>query len=165
MKKLVVLLGTVLALSIMIGSVHAEVFIPKNEFRGYYDQYGIYTAVGVVRNLENQTIIPTVMIHVNDSNQIISQEFIMSSIEPGADLPFKIKVPEVNGSNPILESSQIKFTTTEHTPTKIQVIYDKTLIKHPDGHTSGYIINNGTATGNNVVVFAAIYGKDGKFMK
>jgi hypothetical protein len=163
-KPLMMFFATVLVFTVMISTANAEVFIPQNEFRGYFDQYGIYTAVGVVRNLENQTVIPTVTVNVNDSGHIVSQEFIMAPIEPAADLPFKIKVPEVNSSNPILGMPQIKFATTNHTPTNIEVIYDKTLEKHVDGHTSGYIINNGTVTGHNVVVFAAIYGKDGKFM-
>ena len=163
-RSLLVLFATILVVAVMFGTANAEVFIPNNEFRGYFDQYGIYTAVGVVRNLENQTVIPTVTVYVNDSNQVISQEFIMSPIAPTTDLPFKIKVPNVNGSNPILETPHIGFVTTRNISTDIQVIYDKTLVKHADGHTSGYILNNGTVAGHHIRVYAAIYGKDGKFM-
>ncbi len=163
-RPLLVLFATTLVLTIIFGTVNAEVFIPKNEFRGYFDQYGIYTAAGVVRNLENQTVIPTVTIYVNDSNRNVSQEFMMSPIAPTTDLPFKIKVPDVNGSNPILGTPHIEFVPTHNIPTNIQVLYDKTLVKHADGHMSGYILNNGTVTGHNIVVYAAIYGKDGKFM-
>lgn len=163
-RSLIVFFVTALLLIVMVGSANAEVFIPNNEFRGYFDQYGIYTAVGVVRNLENQTVVPTITINVNDSNHIVSQEFIMAPIEPSMDLPFKIKVPEVNDQNALLDVPNIKFVTTNHISTDIQVVYDKTLVKHSDGHTSGYITNNGTTTGYNVVVYAAIYGKDGKFM-
>ena len=163
-RALLILFATTLVLAVMSGTVNAEVFIPNNEFRGYFDQYGIYTVVGVVRNLENHTVIPTVTVYVNDSNQIVSQEFIMGPISPTTDLPFKVKVPNVNGSNPILETPHIEFVTTKNIPTDIQVIYDKTLVKHTDGHTSGYILNNGTVTGHHIRVYAAIYGKDGKFM-
>ncbi|HEU5220984.1 MAG TPA: hypothetical protein VFU58_02890, partial [Candidatus Nitrosotalea sp.] len=38
------------------------------------------------------------------------------------------------------------------------------LKKHSDGHETGFIINNDTSTAHGVRVYAAIYGKDGKFL-
>jgi len=66
--------------------------------------------------------------------------------------------------NAILEKPEVSFVAAKHNATDIQVIYDTTLVKHADGHTSGFIINNDTVTAYNIKVYAVIYGKDGKFL-
>ena len=46
----------------------AEVFVPVDEYVGYYDSNGIYTVVGNVKNELDFAIIPTISISVIDDN-------------------------------------------------------------------------------------------------
>jgi hypothetical protein len=142
----------------------ADVWIPDNEFLGYYDSNGIYTVVGAVKNTENISIIPSIIISVKDDDKEISENFTLSVVNSGKDIPFKIKILEVEGKNAILKKPQVNFIASRHDSLDIDVIYDKTLIKHPDGHTSGFILNNDTSPAYGVRVYAVIYGKDGKVL-
>ena len=45
----------------------------------------------------------------------------------------------------LLETPQVNFIATNHNFTDIEIIYDKTLKKHADGHESGFIVNNDTS--------------------
>jgi hypothetical protein len=144
--------------------VSANVWIPDNEFLGYYDSNGMYTVVGAVKNTESVPIIPSIIINVKDGDWEIADNFTLSIVNSGKDIPFKIKIPEVEGKNVILEKPQVSFVTSDHDAFNIDVIYDRTLIKHPDGHTSGFILNNDTSPAYGVRVYAVIYGKDGKVL-
>jgi hypothetical protein len=142
----------------------AEVWIPDNEFSGYYDANGVYTVIGAVKNTENYTIVPEITININDSGKEISESYTLSAIDSAKDLPFKVVIPSIESKNAVLEKPKVTFIQTNHNSPNIQVIYDKTLVKHPDGHTSGFIVNNGTTTYHDVRVYAVIYGKDGKML-
>ena len=143
--------------------VNAEVWIPDNEFGGYFDSNGAYTVTGAVKNTQNFAIVPTITININDNGNMVSNSYTLSIVDASKDIPFKIKIPLVN-KNAILEKPDVSFVPAKHNATNIQVIYDTTLIKHADGHTSGFIINNDTITAYGVKVYAVIYGKDGKFL-
>ena len=145
-------------------SASANVWIPDNEFKAYYDVNGTYTVIGAVKNTEDKPIIPSVTFNVKDSNQEVSETYTLSIVDPGKDIPFKITLPQVESKNVILETPHVSFITVAHQALKIEVIYDKTLTKHVDGHTSGFIVNNDTNTAYGVKVYAVIYGKDGKFL-
>jgi len=145
-------------------SASANVWIPDNEFLGYYDSNGMYTVVGAVKNTESVAIVPSITINVKDGDREISDNFTLSIVNSEKDIPFKIKMPEVEGKNAILEKPQVGFATSGHDALNIDVIYDRTLIKHPDGHTSGFILNNDTFPAYGVRVYAVIYGKDGKVL-
>lgn len=142
----------------------ANVWIPDNEFLGYYDSNGTYTVVGAVKNTESIPILPSITINVKDEGKEISNNYTLSVINSEKDIPFKIKIPEVQGNNATLEKPQVSFIKSNHDSLNIDVIYDRTLIKHPDGHTSGFILNNDTSPGYGVRVYAVIYGKDGKVL-
>ena len=149
---------------VSIHYANAEVWIPDNEFGGYFDSNGTYTVIGAVKNTENIAIVPTITINIKESGQVISNSYTLSTVDSSKDTPFKIKIPEVESKNTILEKPEVSFVPAKHNALNIQVIYDTTLIKHADGHTSGYIINNDTITAYGVKVYAVIYGKDGKFL-
>jgi len=85
-------------------------------------------------------------------------------VNPSKDIPFKIKLAEVQDKNAILEKPDATFVSTDNSAINVDVIYDKTLVKHIDGHTTGFIFNNGTIPVYDVKVYAVIYGKDGKFL-
>ena len=142
----------------------AEVWIPDNEFGGYFDSNGVYTVIGAVKNTQNVAIVPTITINIKDNENMISNSYTLSIVDTGKDIPFKIKVPHVESKNAILEKPDVNFVLAKHNAIDIQVIYGTTLIKHADGHTSGFIINNDTVSAYEVKVYAVIYGKDGKFL-
>ena len=143
---------------------NAEVWIPNNEFGGYFDSNGTYTVIGAVKNTENVAIVPTITINIKDNDKTISDFYTLLIVDAGKDIPFKIKIPQIQSKNAILEKPDVIFVLTKHNAANIQVIYDTTLIKHADGHTSGFIINNDTVSAYGVKVYAVIYGKDGKFL-
>lgn len=145
-------------------SASANVWIPDNEFSGFYSANGTYTVIGAVKNTEANTIIPTITINVKDNDKTISEKYILSTTNSQKDIPFNIKILQVEGKNATLEKPQVSFIVTNHNSTDIEIIYDKTLKKHADGHETGFIINNDTSTAFGVRVYAAIYGKDGKFL-
>ncbi|HEV2193153.1 MAG TPA: peptidase [Nitrosopumilaceae archaeon] len=144
--------------------VNAEVWIPDNEFGGYFDSNGVYTVIGAVKNTENVAIVPTITINIKDNEKIISDSYTLSIVDASKDIPFKIKIPLIENKNAILEKPDVNFVLAKHNSRDIQVIYDSTLVKHADGHTSGVIINNDTVSAYGVKVYAVIYGKDGKFL-
>jgi hypothetical protein len=141
----------------------ANVWIPDDEFLGYYDSNGTYTVVGAVKNTEDKPIIPSIIINVKDGEKEIADNFTLSIVNSGKDIPFKLKIP-VESKNAILEKPQVNFIISSHDSLNVDVIYDRTLVKHPDGHTSGFILNNDTSTAYGVRVYAVIYGKDGRVL-
>ena len=139
----------------------AEVFVPTNEYAGYFDSNGIYTVVGNVKNDVNYTIVPTISVSVIDGTEEFSEIIQHVSLGSGDEIPFKIKFPEVLGPSPILMPAKLSFEKTMTAPINtIDVIYDQTLIVHEDGHLTGRIINTGTAIISDFKIFAVIHGFD-----
>ena len=52
---------------------YADVFIPDNEYTGYYDYEGIYTVVGNVKNQNDFALLPTITISVLDDKTKITK--------------------------------------------------------------------------------------------
>ena len=167
MKEYVVLPSLMILVAIgffSMNNVLAEVWIPDNEFSGYYDTNGTYTVIGAVKNTENYSIIPKITVNVNDNGKNVSEFYTLSVVDSGKDIPFKLALTSIESKNAILEKPEVNFTQTNQNSPRIDVIYDKTLIKHPDGHTTGFIVNNDTVSYHDVRVYAVIYGKDGKML-
>lgn len=157
--------ATLIGLGIItVHSASANVWIPDNEFMGFYNANGTYTVIGAVKNTEASSIIPTITINVKDNDKTVSERYTLSTVDSQKDIPFNIKILQVGGKNATLEKPQISFVATNHNSTDIEIIYDKTLKKHADGHETGFITNNDSSTAYGVRVYAAIYGKDGKFL-
>lgn len=160
-------ISTILTLFAIWTISHAafgDVWIPDNEFLGYYDSDGVYTVVGAVKNTQDSPIIPNLIINVRDGENQVFDNFTLSTINPDKDLPFKLKIPEVKDRQAKLETPLVSFQKSSKYAMNVDVIYDKTLLKHTDGHTSGYVINNDTSPVYNLRVYAVIYGKDGKIL-
>jgi len=154
-----------LILSLIISQfASAEVWIPESEFTGYFDYNGIYTVVGAVKNSEEYAVIPTVEIKIQDGDRIVSESYTLPTANPSKDIPFKIKFAQVSSENPILEKPTVTFVTTTNERGSVEVVYDKTLVKHSDGHTSGFIINNGFLPTYGVKVYALIHGEGSKLI-
>jgi len=156
------ILFTMTLLSFHLAS--ANVWIPNDELGAYYDSNGTYTVVGAVKNSEDKAIVPTIDINVKVGDRTISKSYTLSIVNPSKDIPFKIKLVAVQDKNAILEKPQVTFVPADHGSMNVDVIYDRTLVKHTDGHTTGFIFNNGTIPVYGVKVYAVIYGKDGKFL-
>ena len=67
------ILGFFLSLLLIPQFSFAEVFIPIDEYVGYFDSNGIYTVVGNVKNDLHYDIIPIISISVKDDSEIFSK--------------------------------------------------------------------------------------------
>jgi len=138
---------------LVIPSAFAEVFIPSHEYLGYFDSEGIYTVVGNVKNENSFAVIPTITVSVMDGEEIISKTIKHVPLGSGKEIPFKIKIFEVMGNTPVLIPAKLSYEKTTKEPIPIEILYDKTLVKHKDGHITGRIQN----TGNETIYFPKIY--------
>ena len=161
---IIVNLVVLLALGMTAQVSSAEVWIPDNQISSYFDGDGVYTVIGAVKNSENYPIIPTIEIKITDDDRIISESYTLPVANPAKDIPFKLKFAQVSSENPIFEKPQVTFVSGPSDYTNIEVVYDANLIKHQDGHTSGFIVNNGNFTVYGIKVYALIHGKDNKFI-
>ena len=153
------LFGILLTILFVPQIAFADVFIPESEYTGYYDYQGIFTVVGNVKNQNDFALIPTITISVIDTDDTkITKQFVHVPIPPMTDIPFKIKFPEIHGVNPELLEAELSYTKTQKDPIPIQIIYDKTLITHDDGHVTGKIENIGNYTVYNPKVYAIVHG-------
>ncbi|WKT57668.1 peptidase [Candidatus Nitrosotenuis chungbukensis] len=142
-----------------------EVLVPESEFAGYFDSNGIYTVVGVVKNMETYPIESHLSLIVISDGKTISVSQDLPSVAPNKDIPFKIRIPQVTDRNAVLEKPTVTFRqSTALPPSDIQVMYDNTLIRHDDGHLTGRITNIGNHTEYDVKVYAAIHGPNNRFM-
>ncbi|TAK25703.1 MAG: peptidase, partial [Nitrosarchaeum sp.] len=117
-----------------------------------------YTVGGNVKNQNDYAVIPTILVSVIDGENTFTKTILHVPIPPKTDIPFKIKFPEVTGDAPILLEAELKFVKTQKDPISIEILYDKTLIKHDDGHVTGRIHNNGNQTIFNPKILAIAHG-------
>ena len=159
MKKQFVILS-IIFLMIIPAFASGEVYIPDNEYVGFYDHDGVYTVIGGVKNTEMYPVIPTVSVSVIDDDRIFSDKYKFSPIMPAQMLPLKIKLPQITSENPILEPPQISFEVTEYRFDGGYVLYDDSLILHDDGRMTGKIKNGGEQTFQNFRIYALIKDKN-----
>ena len=108
LKILSALLGIFILLSGLQFSF-AEVFVPIDEYVGYFDSNGVYTVVGNVKNEFDFAIVPTISISVNDNSEIFSKTFKHVPLSSGAEIPFKIKFTEILGDSPVLLPIKLSY--------------------------------------------------------
>lgn len=140
------------------------VFIPENEFIGYVDEDGVYTVVGAIKNFEDFPIVPTVLIQIQNGENLIKKPFTFVNIMPGNTLPFKVKFPNFTSQSIVLLEPKISYLPGTERSIPVEVLYDDSLIKHEDGHLTGHIINNGDRPITNLKVYALIHGLDNKVL-
>ena len=107
MNKLIFTSATIALLITIPVTVSGEVYIPDHEYVGFYDQDGVFTVIGGVKNNEMYPVTPTITVNVNDNGNIFSHQYKFSPIMPAQMLPLKLKLPEITSENPILESGII----------------------------------------------------------
>jgi hypothetical protein len=145
-------------------NAYADVMIPEDEILGYYDSEGIYTIVGAVKNTENYSVQPVIYLTVLDNNSSISITQNLPKAFPDKDIPFKIKIPEVSGDSALIKNYDVSFERDDSVESKIEVMYDRSLKKHADGHLTGKIVNKGNQTEYDVKVYATIHGENNSFI-
>jgi len=136
----------------------ADVYVPLHEYLGYFDSKGIYTVVGNVKNTNDFGIIPTITVSVIDDSKTISKIINHVPLGPEKEIPFKIKFPELSSDTPVLVNPEITFQKAITHNIPIQILYDKTLVKHNDGHISGRIQNIGDQTIFYPKIYAVVHG-------
>jgi len=156
MNKLIFTSATIALLIIIPVTANGEVYIPDHEYVGFYDQDGIFTVIGGVKNNEMYPVIPTITVNVNDDGNIFSHKYKFSPIMPAQMLPLKLKLPEITSENPILELPQISYKQTEYKYESGYILYDDSLILHDDGRMTGTIKNAGDKTFLNFRIYALI---------
>ena len=136
----------------------AEIIIPNDEYLGYFDSNGIFTVVGNVKNQNDFSIIPVITVSVKDNSELLSKTIEHVPLSSGKEIPFKIKFPEVVSNTPVLMPPEVAFEKTIKNSVPIEVIYDKTLVKHKDGHITGRIQNTGDETVYYPKIYAVVHG-------
>lgn len=145
---------------LLFSGAFAEVYIPKDEYFGYFDSNGVYTVVGNVKNETSSAIVPTVKVSVADGLQMFSKTIEHVPIASQKEIPFKVKFQEIRGESPVLLDAGMTFVQTSYQPATLEVLYDETLIKHDDGHLTGRIQNTGDKTIHFPTVHAVVHGYD-----
>lgn len=136
------------------------VWIPETEYVGFYDENRVYTVVGVVKNTEAYPVIPVIKIKVQDGDNLVEENYVHENTMPNRDIPFRIALHKVQGDNPILLKPEAFFVPGVKKDLGIQVIYDRTLVKHDDGHLTGRIINKGNSTLYDINILALVHDKN-----
>ena len=158
-KILTVLVAIVFLLQIPV-FVNAEVYIPDNEYVGFYDHDGVYTVIGGIKNTEIYPVTPTITVTVNDGNNIFSNDYVFSSVMPQQMLPMKIKLPQITSDNPKLEPYEITYDLTGHEFKGGYVLYNDSLVLHSDGSMTGQIKNSSDETFHDFRIYALIKDKN-----
>ena len=158
-KSHLILLGFLFSLVLIPQISFSEVFVPSDEFIGYFDSNGIYTVVGNVKNKNNYAVIPTIIVSVQENDELFSKTIRHVPLAGDTEIPFKIKFPNIS-NDPILFLVELTYERTVQDVVPIVVLYDETLIKYDDGHLTGRIQNTGEQTVYNPKIFAVIHGYD-----
>jgi len=156
-KSTIFLIGFLFSLLLIPQVSFSEIFVPTDEYVGYFDSVGTYTVVGNVKNEFDYAVLPTITVSVKENSEIFSKTIIHVPLGSGAEIPFKIKFLEIT-NNPILLPVDLSYERTTKDVIPIIVLYDETLIKYDDGHLTGRIQNMGEQTIYNPKIFAVIHG-------
>ena len=162
MKVLFFLIPVILFVLITPTLVSAEVYIPDNEYVGFYDHDGVYTVIGGIKNTEIYPVTPTITVTVHDGNDIFSNDYVFSSVMPQQMLPMKIKLPQITSDSPKLEPYAITYDLAGYEFQGGYVLYNDSLVLHSDGTMTGQIKNSSDETFYDFKIYALI--KDGNEM-
>ena len=156
MKVLFFLIPIILFVLITPTFVSAEVYIPDNEYVGFYDHDGVYTVIGGIKNTEIYPVTPTITVTVHDGNDIFSNDYVFSSVMPQQMLPMKIKLPQITSDSPKLEPYAITYDLAGYEFQGGYVLYNDSLVLHSDGTMTGQIKNSSDETFYDFKIYALI---------
>ena len=160
MKVLFFLIPVILFVLITPTFVSAEVYIPDNEYVGFYDHDGVYTVIGGIKNTEIYPVTPTITVTVHDGNDIFSNDYVFSSVMPQQMLPMKIKLPQITSDSPKLEPYAITYDLAGYEFQGGYVLYNDSLVLHSDGTMTGQIKNSSDETFYDFRIYALIKDKN-----
>lgn len=127
----------------------------------YFDANGIYTIVGEIRNKNDFAVLPTLTISVADGPDTITRTLNYVPVPANQNMPFKIKFPYIQTDSPRIYLTELLLDRTMHEPPMLEVLYDDTLIRHPDGHLTGKVRNTGDVPIYYPTIHAVVHGHDG----
>jgi hypothetical protein len=165
MIKFVYIVPFLMLFALLPHDSHAEVYLDKWQYGGYFDSHGVYTVYGYVGNNETQPVIAKIGVTVKSGNTTFSESKILPVIYPSMSMmPFRFSFPQINTGDSVLLKPGLAFISTHSTPLNLEVVYDNTLIHYPDGHLTGFIRNTGNDALNNIDVYALVYGKENRLL-
>ncbi len=162
--KILYVLPIAVLLAVLFHSASAEVYIADKEYAGHFDSNGAYTVYGAVKNTGINTVLAKVQVTVVDGNSTFSESRILPVIFSLDDMPFKFRFPQITGGDPILEKPMVSFLKTNDKALNVVINYDKTLVKYPDGHLTGFITNKGNDTVHNISIYALVHNKNNDYL-
>ncbi len=63
----------IIMLLLLLTNASAQVYIPDNEYKGYFNSAGLYTIVGVIKSSEDKPVKPIINIEIEDDDRIIKK--------------------------------------------------------------------------------------------
>lgn len=145
-------------------SASADVYIASNEYAGYFDHDGTYVVYGSVKNTESQPVLAKVQVAVTENNSTYSESRILPVIYSLNDMPFELRFTQITHGSPILQRPEISFIPTNSKPLDVAIDYDKTLVKYPDGHLTGFVTNTGNSTVRDINIYALVHDKSNRYI-
>lgn len=150
--------------AIIFQSASAEVYVADKEYAGHFDSKGTYAVYGAVKNTGTGSVLAKVQVTVADGSSTFKESRILPVIYSLDDMPFKFEFPQITGGNPLLEKPMVSYLETNDKPLTIAVDYDKTLVKHHDGHLTGFITNTGTETVRDINIYALVHDRHNNYL-
>lgn len=138
----------------------AELYVLEDELVSYVDVNGIYTVIGNVKNNHPWAVNPILVLHIQDGPASYETVVPYDTVQAGGELPFKIKMPDVSDAATLTDHS-ISYNIAFAPDVSLDVMYDATLVIHPDGHLTGKAINSGDIPLSNPILWAVIHGPNG----
>ena len=160
LNKLFLCVAAITLSFLLLPNALADVYIPDNEYVGFYDHDDVYTVIAGIKNTENSAVVPTLTVEVNESGRIFSEKYEFVTVMPHQMLPMKIKLPQITDDDPILQSPIISYQLTNEKYTGGYIIYGDSLIVHSDSSLTGKIKNAGDQTFKNFRIYALIKDKN-----
>ncbi len=126
----------------------------------FYGQDGTYNLIGVVKNSGNYNALAAVTVQVEYGNTVVETTAYTHNIKPNSEMPFKIPIYDTKGQIPKISNIRTEHTSgMSHSP-QVEVIYDETLVVHPDGHVTGRIVNSGDVPAKHVELVAVAHDEN-----
>ena len=127
---------------------------------GFYGHDDAYNVIGVVKNSGNYSALAAVTIQLEYGNTVVETTVYTHNIKANGEIPFKISLYDTDGEIPkIFNVRATHINGISHSP-QIEVLYDETLVVHPEGHVTGRIVNSGDTPVKHVKLVAVAHDEN-----
>ena len=134
-----------------------QLVLLSEELATYVDANGVYTITGNVKNGHPWDARPLLSLHMSDESGAYEIEVPYGAIPAGGELPFRVKVPDASPHAELTGYDMAPAAGVARTVT-LDVLYDHTLVVHPGGRLSGLVVNSGSYTLEDPVLWAVVHG-------